>query len=325
MYKEKSMKYRHISVMLNEILEFLEPASGKFYIDGTLGGGGYTFALSKIVGDKGKVISFDMDKLAIENSAKKIKKDNITNIELIHDNFKNLHRIFEKIPEKEFTGVDGVVFDLGLSSAQLEDQHRGFSFQLDAPLDMSFEGESEEEESKTKTIINKYNQSELEKILREYGEEKWARRISLAIVKAREEREITTTKELLDILQSAMPARPYKNKRIHFATKTFQALRIATNEELNNISEALPKAVSLMKSGGRLVVVSFHSLEDRIVKRYIKKESRDCICPPAAPVCVCGHKATLKQITKKVLKPSEAEIKNNPRARSALLRVAEKI
>jgi 16S rRNA (cytosine1402-N4)-methyltransferase len=309
--------------MLKEVMDYLEPAPGKFFVDGTLGGGGYTFALADKIGNTGKVYSFDLDDAAVKNAEEKISKEKIKNVEIINDNFKNLQRVFEKVPAKEFGGFDGIVFDLGLSSNQLQDEHRGFSFQLDAPLNMSF-GNTENGIS-TKNIINKYSQAEIERILKEYGEESWAKKIAGSIVRTRKTKEISTTNELVEIIKKSIPARAYTNKKIHVATKTFQALRIATNRELDNIATALPLAVSLLKNGGRLAVVSFHSLEDRIVKKFMREESHDCICAPQVPVCVCNHKASLRVLSKKAIKPGQDELIHNPKSRSAILRIAEKI
>ncbi len=244
------------------------------------------------------------------------------NVEIINDNFKNL---FANIQEYNFKegGKDfsGVVFDLGLSSAQLEDRARGFSFQLDAPLEMAF-GEGAQS---TKQIVNQWHQSKLLKILREYGEERYSLAIARKIVEKRKEKKIETTKQLVDAIFEAVPASYRNNKKLHFATKTFQALRIATNGELNNIKEALPQALELLKSGGRIVVISYHSLEDRIVKQFFKKEASDCICPKEVPLCQCEHKAKLKIVYKKILTPTKEELERNPRSRSAKMRVAEKI
>jgi 16S rRNA (cytosine1402-N4)-methyltransferase len=328
------MDHEHIPVMLDEIIKYLSPNLGQYFIDCTLGGGGYTFKIAEIVGEKGLVLGIDMDKKAIQNVEEKIKitkcpegKKN-KNIILAHDNFKNLQSIIqEKLPEKfiskegEDAIFDGIVFDLGLSSDQLNDQSRGFSFQHNAPLNMAF---GDLENKKTERIINKFSLKALTKIFRDYGEEKYAYFIARAIEKTRKEKEIKTTDELVEIIRKNTPP-AYRNKKIHFATKVFQALRIATNNELKNIEEALPFSLDLLKPGAKIVVVSFHSLEDRIVKHFFKKESIDCICPPEAPICQCNHQKQIKIITKKPLRPSAEEVKNNPRARSALLRVAEKI
>ena len=210
------------------------------------------------------------------------------------------------------------MFDLGLSSDQLEDEGRGFSFQEDRPLNMSFSSDDS-----TREIVNKYSEKDLATLIKEYGEEKFAKRIAEKIVQARKEELITTTGQLKAIIEIAVPPKYYK--RIHPATKTFQALRIASNKELRNIEESLPRVAGLLKSGGRLAVVSYHSLEDRIVKNYFRRESKDCLCPPQNWVCDCGHSAQLKTVNKKIITPSASEVEHNPKARSAKLRVAEKI
>jgi len=321
------MKYEHTPVMLKEIINYLQPVSGAYFIDCTLGGASYTLKISDLIGEKGLVLGIDMDKNAIENAQKQIGIKKKNNIILAHDNFSNLKSIVsEKISKKLISGeqyniFDGVVFDLGLSSAQLADRSRGFSFQNDTPLDMAFGFSAKK---KTRDIVNKSKIDYLKNIFREYGEEKYAYSIARGIIKARKEKEINTTYDLIKIISDNVPSF-YKNKKIHFATKVFQALRIATNDELQNIKDALPQALDLLKVGGRIAVVSFHSLEDRIVKQFFKKESKDCICPPEVPICQCGHKKQIKIINKKPLKAEEEEIKINPRSRSALLRVAEKI
>jgi len=310
------MEYKHTPVMLSEVLEYLSPYRGGYFIDCTLGGGGYTSALSRIVSSNGRILAIDLDKEAIENTRRK----NLKNVILAHDNFKNLSQIIKK----EFKGdalFDGIVLDLGLSSYQLEDRNRGFSFRKDdQPLNMSFD---QEDVSLTKDIVNNSSQKELEKIISEHGEEKYAKRIANQIIKKRKEKKIETTGDLIQAIEMAVPKKFYN--KIHPATKTFQALRIATNRELENLKEVLPQAVAHLKPKGRLAVISFHSLEDRIVKNFFKNESRDCLCPPAFPECRCNHLRTLKIITKKPICPEEKEIKENPRARSAKMRVAEKI
>ena len=312
--------------MLAEALEYLNPKSGNIIVDCTLGGGGYTLEIAKRVGKAGKVIAIDADEMAIENAklkaglvGRQVKSEKLDNIILVNENFKNLQKIVDQVGVEK---VDGIVFDLGLSSAQLEDRSRGFSFNLDAPLDMKFGIKNYELRiTTTEEIINKFKQKELEKIIREYGEERYAGRIANAIVK---NRPVRTTKELADTIMNAVPA-SYRRGRIHPATRTFQALRIATNDELSALQEALAQTVKILEDKGRLVIISYHSLEDRIVKNFFKQEARRCICPPEVLQCVCGHQPQLKILTKKVITATDAEIKNNPRARSAKLRAAEKI
>jgi len=325
------MKYFHVPVMLAEVIDYLDPKPGEKFIDCTLGGGGYTAAIAERVGEAGLVIAFDLDEMAVLNAREKFKKNK--NIKIIHGNFKDLQDIFVSDPSAEIAAQTGgrteavlafagVVFDLGLSSAQLQDRSRGFSFQLDAPLDMAFSGNTKHE---TRNIVNNYKLHDLERILRGYGEERFAGRIARAIARERKDREIKTTGDLVDIIGGAVPAAYRHDKKIHFATRTFQALRIATNEELSNLEAALPKALAALMPGGRIAVISYHSLEDRIVKNFFRKESRDCLCPKELPECLCGHKAALKIITKKIVSATDREIRENPRSRSAKLRVAEKI
>jgi len=315
------MAYRHTPVMLREVLEYLEPKPGRKFIDCTLGGGGYSRAILDKAGGEATVLAVDLDELAIANARINFSAE-IKNKKLIlsHENFKNLQKIVEE-NFKADAGFDGLVFDLGLSSAQLEDQLRGFSFNLDAPLGMNFGPGAK---TKAADIVNSWPEADLAEIFKDYGEERFAKKIARAIVGARQIKKITTTKELAEIITGAIPAR-FRKAKIHPATKVFQALRIAVNDELENLLEALPQAVSLLKSEGRIVVVSYHSLEDRIVKRFFQEQAKDCLCPPAAPICRCGHQAKIKILNRGVLRPTEEEVSNNPRARSAKLRAAEKI
>lgn len=333
------MEYKHTPVMLKEVLEFLNPQVGQYFIDCTLGGAGYTMAIAKKIGSQGKIIAIDLDKIAIDNAKKLINKKKIKNIILENDNFNSLSKIVKKyFPARggfAFSGesikFNGIVFDLGLSSAQLADRDRGFSFQLDAPLNMSFAHnkwprieKQTATNNNTEYIVNNWRVEELEKIIREYGEEKFAKRIARKIVEYRKLKPIKTTGQLVEIINQAVPAF-YKNKKINCATKTFQALRIATNNELENLSQALPQALDLLAVKGRIAVISYHSLEDRIVKNFFKQESRDCLCPPACPVCQCKHKAKLKILTRRIVRAGKEEAISNPRSRSAKLRVAERI
>jgi len=330
-------EYQHTPVMLEEVINYLNPRKGQFFIDCTLGGGGYTFALAKRAGKTGLVVAVDLDEKSIKNAKAQSANYKLNNIILINENFKNLQKIisdlttksstFKILPAENFKkaiNFDGIVFDLGLSSAQLQDRSRGFSFKLDAPLNMSFAYEGTDED--TEYIVNNWCQSNLEKIFKEYGEERFAKKIAKKITEYRKIKRIKTTRQLVEIILGVIPNK-FKNfkRRIHPATKTFQALRIATNNELENLKEALSEAIKLLKPSGKIIVISYHSLEDRIVKRFFKQESRDCICPPELPVCRCGHEAQLKIINKKVIIPGDNEIKKNPRARSAKMRIAEKI
>jgi 16S rRNA (cytosine1402-N4)-methyltransferase len=305
--------------MLKEVLEYLRPRPGGNFIDCTLGGGGYTFAIAKAVAPGGKVLAIDLDEMAIKNWQTPDLGPRFNNIIIAHDNFKNLQKIVEEYFEAG-AKFNGIVFDLGLSSAQLEDRARGFSFSLaGAPLSMNFGQTGETAEN----IINSRSAEDLAKIFKDYGEEKFAYKVALAIAEERRTGRITTTDQLVKIILSAIPKR-FQSK-IHPATKIFQALRIAVNRELENLRAVLPQAVSLLKPGGKLIVISYHSLEDRIVKQYFRQESKDCLCPPVAPICQCGHKASLKILTHPILRPTGEEVLKNPKARSAKLRAIIKI
>jgi len=321
--------------MLDEVLEYLAPQPGKNYIDATLGGASYSLAIASRIG-KGRVLAIDLDELAIINANILIKQNKIKNLVIANDNFANLENIVLEKFNGQAPEFYGIVFDLGLSSAQLADRSRGFSFAYDTPLVMSFgppasalsagdkrAGPPEGGGSKTAAIVNSWRAVDLAKIFREYGEEKFAGRIAHAIVAARKTKKIETTGELVKIIERAVPAAYFKKPGIHFATRVFQALRIATNDELLNLEQALLAAVKLISPGGRIVVVSYHSLEDRIVKNFFRREAKGCVCPPDLPVCVCDRKPQLKIITKKPLTPSALEVERNPRARSAKLRAAE--
>jgi len=310
------MKYEHIPVMLEEALEYLNIEKGKKYIDCTLGGGGYTQAISKLVGANGSVLSIDLDQAAIANTADK----KLTNVTLAQDNFRNLKEVVNNnFSEDEL--FDGIVMDLGLSSYQLSDISRGFSFRSEDSVEMVFE---KGQPRSTEYIINHYSQKNLEKIIREYGEERHARLIAKKIVSKRTDERITQASVLASIVANSIPKK-FQNPKIHPATKTFQALRIETNQEIDSLKEVLPQAVSLLKKGGRLVVISFHSLEDKIVKEFMRHEAKECICPPRLPICNCKHIKRLKILTKKIIIPSLEELTLNPRSRSSKLRASERV
>lgn len=315
------MEYRHTPVLLKEVLESLAPKPGDDFIDCTLGGGGYTLALAAKIMPVGQVLAIDLDNRAIENLRN--KRGDLINIIIAHDNFKNLSQIVQNNWPKKEKAFSGIVFDLGLSSDQLENRDRGFSIRLDAPLDMRFDNSDQEALTAVK-IVNSYKEERLADIFYHYGEEKYARRIARVIAISRKKSYIETTHQLVELIRTAVPI-SYTQGKIHFATKTFQALRIEVNQELENLKTALSAAVGMLKSGGRIAVVSFHSLEDRIVKDFFRTESRECVCPPEVPICRCGHQRQLKIITKKPVLPGTDEILNNPRARSAKMRIAEKI
>ncbi len=292
------MDYFHVPVMLKEVLEYLQPQVGQKFIDGTLGSAAYTLALAETVGKSGKILSIDLDALAIEHAKAKIKERKLTNIILVSGNFKNI----KKLVDDNFpvgTKFAGLVLDLGLSSAQLADNSRGFSFKGERPLNMSFGADNEK---LTEQIVNQYSLLELTRIFQEYGQERSAYRIAQAIVASRKVKAIKTTAELVKIVEQAVP--PRYHHRIHPATKVFQALRLETNEELSALSSVLPAALEVLEPQGRLVIISFHSGEDRLVKRFFK------------------NNASLQILTKKPLRPKDSEVNLNPRARSAKLRAA---
>jgi len=311
----------HKPVLLGEVIENLKLNPGMTAVDGTLGAGGHSLAMLERILPGGKLISIDLDEGAIRNFEESIaKKELIGKSWLgINDNYSNIKKI---VRGSGIKSVDAVFVDLGFSSDQIEDPQRGFSFLKNGPLDMRY---SPGTQMKTAAdIVNGYSENELKRIFREFGEEKFAGRIAKEIVKSRKKKEIRETGELVEVVSRTVPER-YKHGKIHFATKVFQALRIETNQELENLKKFLSQAVEILASKGTLAIISFHSLEDRIVKKYLREVSRGCICPPNFPKCVCGHKPRLKIITKKPVRASAGEIKENPRSRSAKLRVAQKI
>lgn len=302
----------HIPVLIREVLENLSVQPGGRYIDCTLGAGGHAQAILEQSAPGGQLLGIDADPEAIRVAGEKVGAFD-KSVLLVNDNFVNLRDICIKY---DFFPVHGILFDLGLSSPQLDEGGRGFSFQIDAPLDMRF---SPTQKISAADIVNSYSETEIARILKTYGEEISNRQIAKKIV---QKRPIRSTMELANIIEAAVGGR---HGKIHPATRTFQALRIVVNREMENLESALNQAVSLLGFGGRLVVISYHSLEDRIVKHFLQRESRDCLCPPEAMKCVCGHKANLKIITRRIVMPTFAEVEMNPRSRSAKLRCAERI
>ena len=320
----------HLPVMAREIAEVLvkgtesgvaeaepgdPPGGERIYVDATLGGGGHTLALLKAAGPGAKVIAIDRDDEAT-TKAKILLEEYGDRVIIVRENFRNIKDLLKRLG---VTGVDGIAADIGLSSIQLDDPERGFSFRFDSPLDMRMDKRGDKTAF---DLVNELDARELEEIFRDYGEERFSRRIARAIVRRREEAPIKTTAELRDVITTNVP--PLKTK-IDPATRVFQALRIVVNDELECLKEFLEGAVSTLKPGGRLAVISFHSLEDRIVKKYFNLLAKDCICPPRIPLCICEHRSTVKIIAKKGVKPSEEEVTANPRARSARLRAVEKL
>jgi 16S rRNA (cytosine1402-N4)-methyltransferase len=302
----------HKPVLLNEVVEALHPQPGQRYVDCTLGNGGHAEAILERILPGGQLLGIDADANAIKTSGHRLDIYKHNTI-LVNDNFSHLEMICK---ENRFLPVQGILFDLGLSSAQLDNPERGFSFQQYGPLDMRFDAA---QEVTAADIVNTYSEEELAEIIKNYGEERYSKRIARYIVNRRP---INSTTQLVDIIKQATGG--YRSK-IHPATRTFMALRIYVNRELESLSTALKQTINCLDRRGRLVVISYHSLEDRLVKQFMLTESKECICPPSVPICRCGHTATLKIITKKIITPSQSEIKSNPRSRSAKLRVAERL
>ena len=309
------MKLQHIPVLLDEVLKALRCEQSGLYVDCTVGAGGHAAAILAS-SPENRLIGIDWDDAAIKLAAENLKGFG-ERVTLIREDFSSIKTILERLDINE---ADGFLFDLGLSSVQLESPDRGFSFQTDSPLDMRMDRRINTTAS---DLVNELSGDELTKILKEYGEEKWARRIVSAILKERRNGPVTTTRQLADIVCSAVP-RDYRPGRIHPATKTFQALRIAVNGELEHLHRAIKDAIRHLRRGGRICVISFHSLEDRIVKVTFRSMEKGCICPPRIPCCVCGLKKEITVLTRKPIRPSSTETISNPRARSARLRVAER-
>ena len=303
----------HAPVLKEEAVRYLAVRPGGRYVDCTVGAGGHAAGIMEEAQPGGLLLGLDADPSALKAATETLAPFE-DRVKMVEANFREL---FAVCKDYNFVPVHGVLFDLGLSSMQLADETRGFGFQVEAPLDMRF---GPEQQIRAADIVNEYDEEELANVIWRFGEETASRRIARAIVRARP---VTTTTELASIISRATGGR--QGRRIHPATRTFQALRIAVNDELAALEEALEQALEVLGDGGRLVVISFHSLEDRIVKQFIVRESRDCICPPEAPACTCGHKARLKAVTKKAVMPGPDETATNPRSRSARLRAAEKL
>jgi len=312
------MAYRHISVMQAEVLFYLNCEPGKIYVDGTLGGGGHSKAILKKIVPDGLLIGIDQDRDAIEN-AQNIFERYAANIRIFHGNFV---RLPDYLLQLNIDAVDGILLDLGVSLHQLESSGRGFSFKRDEPLDMRMDITSG---SKAADIVNKMEEEGLRKIFQTYGEERRARQIARKIVAVRKQQPIRSSKRLADIVCSAVPPKASFSQKIHPATRVFMALRIAVNRELEMLESFLDKAVDCLNPKGRLCVLSFHSLEDRMVKHRMKNWEKVCVCPPNFPKCVCSQQQRVHVLSKKVIRPSTDEIAMNPMARSTRLRVVEKL
>ncbi len=310
------MELKHYSVLLNECIEALNIRPDGIYVDGTLGMGGHSEQIAKRL-TTGRLIAIDRDEMALARAQERLAPyaDRIT---FVHGNFRDLPQL---LADAGVTGADGMLFDLGVSSPQLDNPERGFSYMADAPLDMRMD---RSEGLTAWFIVNKWPEEKLKRIFYDFGEERYAPRIAQAIARRRETAPIDTTLELVDVIRSAMPAAALREKQ-HPAKRCFQAIRIAVNDELGSISELLDHAVELLNPGGRLAVISFHSLEDRIVKNAIASREHGCTCPREFPVCTCGFVQTLRSVTRKPILPSAQELEENPRSRSAKLRVAERV
>ena len=308
------MEFNHISVLLEESVNALDIKPDGIYADCTAGGGGHSAEVLKHLGENGRMILFDRDPDAIETVTNRFKDDN--RVTVIHSNFSEIKKV---LAELGVNGVDGIIADLGVSSHQLDTAERGFSFHYDAPLDMRMSQQGTTAED----IVNSYSQKELFNVISKYGEEKFASSVANAIVRAREKKRIETTLELAEIVSNAIPAKFRRNG--HPARKTFQAIRIEVNAELTVLESTLPDMFEVLNKDGVLAIISFHSLEDRIVKNGMAEAAKGCTCPPNFPVCVCGKKPKVKLVSRKPIVSGEEELERNPRARSAKLRICEKI
>ena len=310
------MEFSHKPVLLQECIDGLNIRPDGIYVDGTLGRGGHSEEILKRL-TTGRLIAIDQDQQAIDEAGARLAPfaDRLT---LVKDNFRNVARILQRL---EIPGVDGMLFDLGVSSPQLDDASRGFSYQNDAPLDMRMDKSAP---LTAYDVVNGWSESELKRILRDYGEERSAGRIAGQIVRTREDKPIETTGELVEVIRRAMPAAALREKQ-HPAKRSFQAIRISVNDELGAVEDMIRTAPDCLNPGGRLCVISFHSLEDRLVKNGFAARENGCTCPREAPICTCGFVQTLKNVTRKPVTASETELEENPRARSAKLRIAERI
>lgn len=311
------MAFEHKSVLLFETIEGLKIKSDGIYVDGTLGGGGHSAEIAARLGSGGRLIGIDQDEAAIEAAGRRLSQfgDQVT---IIRDNYQNTR---EALLALGITGIDGMVLDLGVSSYQLDTQERGFSYRFDTPMDMRMD---QRQVKSARDILNEYSETELYRVIRDYGEEKFAKNIARRIVKARAEKPIETTGELNEIIRSAIPAR-MRAEGGHPSKRTFQAIRIECNRELEVLKESIGELIDLLNPGGRLCIITFHSLEDRIVKTEFRQAQNPCTCPPEFPVCVCGRTSKGKVITSKPILPGEEEQKENSRSKSAKLRIFEKI
>lgn len=310
------MEFKHLSVLLNETIEGLNVKNDGIYVDCTLGGAGHSIEILKRMNGSGLLIGIDQDTNALKAASEKLK--DFKNVKYVHNNFYNIDSILDELNIEK---VDGILMDLGVSSHQLDVPERGFSYMKDAPLDMRMDRDSD---FSAFDVVNGYDEEELFKIIISYGEEKFARKIARSIINARQSKNIETTLELVDIIKASIPAR-LRKEGSHPAKKTFQAVRIEVNKELEILDKAIRDSIDRLNPGGRIAIITFHSLEDRIVKNIFKDEANSCICPKEFPICNCGKKSKIKIITKKPIEASDEELQNNSRSKSAKLRVAEKL
>ena len=311
------MEFNHTSVLLNETIEGLKIKPDGIYVDGTLGGGGHSFEIAKRLNDRGRLIGIDQDEAAIAAAGERLK-DFGEKVTIVRSNYRNALSVLHDLGIEK---VDGMMLDLGVSSYQLDTQERGFSYRYDAPLDMRMDLR---QTLTAKDIVNNYSETELFHIIRDYGEDKFAKNIAKHIALARAKKPIETTAELNEIIRAAIPAK-MRAEGGHPSKRTYQAIRIECNKELEVLKESLEELISILNPGGRLCIITFHSLEDRIVKTAFKKAENPCTCPPSFPVCVCGKKSQGKVITGKPVLPCKEEMESNPRSKSAKLRIFEKL
>ena len=308
----------HVPVLLNEVLAFLDVKNKQKFIDGTAGNGGHLLAIAAQA-RKAKVMGIDLDQASLDDLQLEVVRKGLSQrIQLVQGSYKDIDQIAS---EAKFGPVDGILLDLGFSSFQLDDTGRGFSFQSDGPLDMRYDLKNR---LTAERVVNTYHQKELEQVFVRYGEEKFARRIAAAIIAKRKESLIKTTKQLAEIIRQALPV-SVRFKANDSIRRVFQAIRIEVNHELDNLKEFLPKAINLLNSKGRLAIISFHSLEDRIVKEFFNQQTRDCVCPPEFPTCVCDKISTVKILTRKPVTAGSEEISVNPKSKPAKMRAIEKI
>ncbi|WP_294348430.1 16S rRNA (cytosine(1402)-N(4))-methyltransferase RsmH [uncultured Clostridium sp.] len=310
------MEFKHVSVLLNECLEGLDIKEDGIYVDCTLGGAGHSSQILKRLSENGLLVGIDQDKDALRAAKEKLKE--FENVQFVHNNFYNIDTILATL---DIPKVDGILMDLGVSSYQLDEGERGFSYMQDAPLDMRM---NRDNSFSAYDVVNTYSSDDLFKVIKDYGEEKFARRIANFIVERRSEKPIETTLELVDIIKDAIPAKA-RREGPHPAKRTFQAIRIEVNGELRILNKAIEDGVNRLNKGGRMAIITFHSLEDRIVKLKFRELADPCTCPKEFPMCVCGKKPLVKLVSRKAINPSKEEVEENPRSRSAKLRVIERI